>query len=175
VAHARERFGLEVHCGDVRALALPGNTYDAIVMNHVIEHMLDPVAVLRECHRLLKRGGTLVLTTPNVNSYGHECFQAAWLGLDPPRHLHLFSQTTLAVVAQRSGFQECRAWTSAARAQSFATGSYEIQRCGRYALSLKPRPQAELMSLLFQLRALRAHSRNPDSGEECVLQAVKRV
>lgn len=173
VAHARERFGLEVHCGDVRALALPGDVFDAIVMNHVIEHMLDPVAVLKECHRLLKRDGVLVLTTPNAGSYGHDCFQSAWLGLDPPRHLHLFSQATLTVMAQRAGFQECRTWTSAARAQSFATGSYEIKRRGRYALSLKPQPWAELMALVFQVRALRAHSRNPDSGEECVLQAVK--
>jgi len=173
VAHARERFGLGVHCGDICALSLPGDSFDAVIMNHVIEHVLDPVRLLKECHRLLKRDGTLVLTTPNANSYGHDYFQSAWLGLDPPRHLHLFSQTTLAVVARRSGFQDCRTWTTPARAQSFATGSYEIKRSGRYALSMKPRPQAELMGLIFQIRARRAHARNPDSGEECVLQAIR--
>jgi len=173
VGHARERFGLEVHCGDVCTLALPGDSFDAIIMNHVIEHLPDPGKVLAECHRLLKRGGTLVLTTPNTASYGHNHFQSAWLGLDPPRHLYLFSRTALSVVARKNGFQDYSIETTPARAQSFATGSYEIRRTGRHALNLKPHPRAEWAGLVFQIRAHRAHSRNPDSGEECVLKAVK--
>jgi SAM-dependent methyltransferase len=173
VGHARERFGLEVHCGDVCALSLPGDAFDAVIMNHVIEHLPDPVKVLAECHRLLKRGGALVLTTPNPASYGHNYFESAWLGLDPPRHLYLFSRSALAHVARKGGFQEFSIETTPARAQSFATGSYEIQRTGRHVLNLKPHPRSDWASLVFQIRAMREHSRNADSGEECVLKAVK--
>lgn len=173
VGHAREHFGLEVHCGDVCTLSLPGDSFDAVIMNHVIEHLPDPVKVLRECHRLLKHGGTLILTTPNPASYGHNHFQSAWLGLDPPRHLYLFPRTALSLVARRSGFQDCSLETTPARAQSFATGSYEIRRAGRHALNLKPHPRAEWAGLMFQIRAQRERSRHPDSGEECVLKAVK--
>jgi SAM-dependent methyltransferase len=46
----------------------PKDTFDVVLFCEIIEHLQnDPAAVLREIHRVLKRGGTLVLTTPNVS------------------------------------------------------------------------------------------------------------
>lgn len=45
----------------------PDNTFDVVIFAEIIEHMLnDPCAVLREIHRVLKPGGKIILTTPNV-------------------------------------------------------------------------------------------------------------
>jgi SAM-dependent methyltransferase len=40
------------------------NTFDFIIMNEVIEHFHNPNAVLKECHRILKTKGKIVITTP---------------------------------------------------------------------------------------------------------------
>lgn len=68
----------------------PGE-FDVVILSHVIEHLHDPVALLKMCHLLLEKNGLLVLLTPNVASYGHRKFGAGWCGLESPRHIHLFT------------------------------------------------------------------------------------
>ena len=156
-AVAREHFGLSVHLGPVSDMT--GN-FDAVILNHVIEHVPDPVEMLEHCRRLLRDGGTLVVTTPNIASYGHRRFGANWIALDPPRHLHLFTTVALRAAALHAGFNEIATWTTSARAVGIGLGG------GRGA-------RAILGALWFQLTAA-VHCRfAPDSGEECVLQATK--
>jgi len=100
VESARER-GLDVHVGTVQQVRGP---FDAITMCHVIEHLHDPLAVLRRCYELLAPGGTLWIETPNINALGHMRFGSDWRGLEPPRHLVLFSRSSLAAVLRRVGF-----------------------------------------------------------------------
>jgi 2-polyprenyl-3-methyl-5-hydroxy-6-metoxy-1,4-benzoquinol methylase len=44
-------------------------------MNHVIEHVSDPLALLRECYRILSPGGYVGIVTPNVKSLAHRLFR----------------------------------------------------------------------------------------------------
>lgn len=76
---------------------------DVVTVNHVIEHVNDPVELLRSCSRLLRPGGLCVVATPNALSLGHLLFRDRWLALDPPRHLHLFNQQTLEQTAMMAG------------------------------------------------------------------------
>lgn len=46
-----------------------GNTFDAVVLLEVIEHVRDPWETLSFAHRLLRPGGTLLLSTPNITSF----------------------------------------------------------------------------------------------------------
>jgi SAM-dependent methyltransferase len=47
-------------------LPLPSGETDVVVMSHVVEHLYHPRAVVRECHRLLRPGGRLLVTTDNA-------------------------------------------------------------------------------------------------------------
>lgn len=82
--------------------------FAAVTLNHVIEHVHDPVETLKECAALLRPGGMLFVETPNVDAFGHALFGADWRGLEPPRHLALFNRESLESVLERAGFSNIR-------------------------------------------------------------------
>lgn len=171
-AHARRRWNVEVHLGSLETLPCPGETFDAVVMNHVIEHVHQPVALLSTCHRLLRPGGKLVAVTPNAASYGHRKFGAFWHGLDPPRHLHVFTCRTLMAISERAGFSDRRCWTTAANAEGVGRGSRPPTRMSadhRRIITTRDR----LRGMAFQLGAILAFLGRKSSGEECVIVATK--
>lgn len=172
-AEARRISGGPVHLGTLEDVGFPEASFDAITMNHVIEHVYDPVNLLRECRRILRTGAILVITTPNAESYGHDHFGASWRGLEPPRHLHLFSQHALLQTAVRAGFVKCETWTTAVNASGFVLGSYqnEATSLGQKVrtANLKPR----IMAALYQIVMSVANRRHPNSGEECILKAAR--
>jgi len=98
------RRGLEVRSGALEQQSFPSDTFDAVTLNHVLEHLPDPVGTVAECARVLKRGGKLVLFTPNSSGLGHRIFKANWRGLEPPRHLHIFSPHSMRNLLIRAGF-----------------------------------------------------------------------
>lgn len=59
---------------DISKLPEADNTVDRIVMSHVLEHLEDPTKVLKECYRVLKPGGAVVIAVPD-NSKRQE-----WIG-----------------------------------------------------------------------------------------------
>jgi SAM-dependent methyltransferase len=73
IAGARERYGsderLEFVEGDVTALQLGDETFDAITCFEVIEHVPDARAVIVEAKRLLRRGGLFLVSSPNRAQY----------------------------------------------------------------------------------------------------------
>lgn len=85
--------------------SLKPRSYQHVNLSHVIEHVHDPLETLRRCRELLAPGGRLWLQTPNVESRGHAVFGAAWRGLEPPRHLALFSRSALADLLHRAGLE----------------------------------------------------------------------
>jgi SAM-dependent methyltransferase len=96
--------GLSVHLGSLEQQNFPSESFDALALSHVIEHVPDPVRTLTECARILKPGGQLVLYTPNASSLGHRLFKQHWRGLEPPRHLHLFGPASMRTLMGRAGF-----------------------------------------------------------------------
>jgi 2-polyprenyl-3-methyl-5-hydroxy-6-metoxy-1,4-benzoquinol methylase len=170
---AEEVFSVPVFVGTLEEAGHPNTTFDAITMNHVIEHVHDPIALLQECHRILKPGGDLIVVTPNVRSLGHVRFGQHWRGLEPPRHLQLFSQSTLQGSARKAGFRKVETWTTPANAEGIAMASIAIKYGGRHIVG-SPQPLIRaFLSKYFQLRALIYHWRHLDSGEELILRTSK--
>ncbi len=118
------RYGIKTHIGDLAACALPADSYDVITMSQAVEHFYDPRAVLSECLRILKSGGKLIITTPNVNSMGAAEFGAYWRGWEAPRHLHLFSTEALKHLTQTCGFEVIEARTYS----SDSAGVYRVSK-----------------------------------------------
>ncbi|WP_439621363.1 class I SAM-dependent methyltransferase [Gemmata sp.] len=101
---AAER-GLEVHDGTAEEppAAIGGRTFDLVLMQHVLEHCLDPVQALRVAAGQLKPNGTLVVETPNNDAAGLRAAGAAWSWLDVPRHLNFFTPHSLRAACSRAG------------------------------------------------------------------------
>ncbi|HUK12364.1 MAG TPA: class I SAM-dependent methyltransferase [Thermoanaerobaculaceae bacterium] len=172
-AAARRAHGLEVLVGPLAQLGLPAASFDAVVSNHVLEHVLDPEPFLRECWRLVAGGGRLVCVTPNPAGFGRRVFGRYWFGLDPPRHLRMFPPRALGAIAARSGIAISRVWTSAANTFVFATRSLDppdaALRSGRAVSVLGIR----LLGAALQHLAVAVHAAHRSSGDECVLWALK--
>jgi SAM-dependent methyltransferase len=75
-----------------------------VLMNNVLEHLHDPVAVLKTSQAALGPGGTLVLFLPNHASWSARLFAAAWPGFDAPRHLWGFTPASINALLDRLGF-----------------------------------------------------------------------
>jgi 2-polyprenyl-3-methyl-5-hydroxy-6-metoxy-1,4-benzoquinol methylase len=103
VEFARSRLGLDVIQGRMTEVDLPSEHYDVVVMQETIEHLLDPMAVLKEIHRVLRLGGMLSMTTPNFNSLTHKLVGREWSVLSPGEHLFYFTPQTLCTMLERAG------------------------------------------------------------------------
>jgi len=115
-AAAAREAGVSVQGGGLAEYACAEQRYDAVTLNHVIEHVHDPREALRICYRILRPGGILWIATPNLASQGHATFGRDWLHLDPPRHLVLFTPSSLREAVDRAGFERlvtpAAAWTA---------------------------------------------------------------
>ena len=120
--------GLPITVGSLPKVGYPDASFAAVTMSHSIEHLHDPVAGLREIRRILQPGGTVWIDTPNLNSTGHKVFGADWRGLEPPRHLVLFTAPTLISTLSRAGFVEIRQVRAAFVSQWYFTSSHRIAR-----------------------------------------------
>jgi 2-polyprenyl-3-methyl-5-hydroxy-6-metoxy-1,4-benzoquinol methylase len=71
---------------------LPTETYDVITLYHVLEHVHDPNALLRELTKRLKPNGQLHIALPNYGAFEATHYQQYWAAYDVPRHLYHFNK-----------------------------------------------------------------------------------
>lgn len=172
VSVARQKHRLNVFNGSLDDHKFPDKHFDAITLNHVIEHAIDPMGLLMECRRILKPGGQLVLVTPNIKSLARRMFNDSWLHWDPPRHLHLFSLQALRVAAYRAGLIIKELRTTAKGARWIWVSSSIIKRDGilNSSTPIAPGLPLRLQGLAFQMAE---HASRSEYGEELVLTATR--
>jgi len=90
VKEARDVYGLPIHAGSLDSAHFPDAYFDAVTLHHVIEHILDPIGLLKECRRVLKPQGKIFVITPNIDSLGHKTFTQSWRGLEIAFHFQIF-------------------------------------------------------------------------------------
>jgi SAM-dependent methyltransferase len=97
-------LGRDTHHSHFPGCGLPVMSFDYITFDNVLEHLHDPRPALREALALLKPGGRLWLSQPNLNAIGLQEFGIYWRGLEPPRHLTLWDVPSLTSLLKEVGF-----------------------------------------------------------------------
>jgi 2-polyprenyl-3-methyl-5-hydroxy-6-metoxy-1,4-benzoquinol methylase len=115
IAAAARAQDLNVHTGLLENIGFAPASFDAVTLFEVIEHLKEPLALLRECHRVLKPRGVLALTTGNTASWTAVAMRERWdyfhIAKDAG-HISFFNPRSLALLADRSGFQVVRLVTT---------------------------------------------------------------
>jgi 2-polyprenyl-3-methyl-5-hydroxy-6-metoxy-1,4-benzoquinol methylase len=84
---------------------LPSNSFDAITMWHVLEHVHDLNGYFKRFFELLNPGGYLIIAVPNPESQDAQTFGAEWAAWDVPRHLYHFTPGTMKRLAEKYHFE----------------------------------------------------------------------
>ncbi|WP_312283962.1 class I SAM-dependent methyltransferase [Candidatus Igneacidithiobacillus taiwanensis] len=103
-AQARSH-GLVVHQSSFPDTGLESESYDEITMSNVLEHLHDPVGALREVYRILRTGGRLWITVPNLDGASNRVWKGNSRLLEPPRHLVMFNVNSLNGLFLKCGFK----------------------------------------------------------------------
>ena len=110
-AREAEAYCERVLVGDVEAMELPDGPFDVILCGDVIEHLRDPEAVLARLRPLLKAGGRLVVSTPNIANWAIRLsllagrWQYADRGILDRTHTRLFTRRSLVETIEAAGFR----------------------------------------------------------------------
>ncbi|MCG8590149.1 MAG: class I SAM-dependent methyltransferase [Proteobacteria bacterium] len=97
---------LRLRVGQLGPDTYPAQYFDAIVATHLVEHVVDPLELLRVCARSLRPGGVLVGELPNWECWDRWLFGRHWGGLHLPRHLFFWDPEAFARLGRRAGFAE---------------------------------------------------------------------
>ncbi|HET7876071.1 MAG TPA: class I SAM-dependent methyltransferase [Methylomirabilota bacterium] len=112
-ARKARRFTEELHVGDALTAPFAPGGFDVVSAFHVLEHVPDPVAVVKRMLGWLAPGGVAIIEVPNAGGLGARLFGRAWSGLELPRHLSHFTPESLARVVERAGGRVVWCWHGA--------------------------------------------------------------
>lgn len=100
-----ERKGHKVVKAYFEKADLPKNYFDLVVMNHSLEHMDDPLAVLTKANSLLKKGGIVFVDVPNAGGLGVKILGKYWPYRLPEEHKWQFTKESLSRIMEDAGFK----------------------------------------------------------------------
>jgi len=125
--YAEKTFGLSIYNQPLEQLNWKPESFDAITMLDVIEHLTDPRQVLAEAKKILKPGGVFALTTPNIESFIAKLTKEKWYAI-LPGHLFYFSPKALEKILTETGFQIAKRRTHT----RYFSAAYFFYRLGGY-------------------------------------------
>jgi SAM-dependent methyltransferase len=79
-------------------------TFGVVIIKHIVEHLPDPEKAIAEIGRVIAPGGTLILSTPNLDSLLKPWKGESWIGYQDPTHISLHPPTKWLELIENSGF-----------------------------------------------------------------------
>jgi SAM-dependent methyltransferase len=112
-AYATRVLNCPVFLGDLLAMPLESEPYSVVTLYHVLEHLADPPAYLREISRRLSSHGACVIEVPNSASLLARWTKRHWFGWDVPHHIFHFDHESLTVLLRLHDFrvEEINHWS----------------------------------------------------------------
>ncbi len=106
-------LGVRFKDKSLEEINFPSDFFDLIILDNLIEHVPAPKFFLKKVYRILKPGGWVVGTTPNIRSVDALIFGKYWGGYHLPRHFYFFTRNTLEKLLEKSGFSNINFPTNA--------------------------------------------------------------
>ena len=120
--------GVQALVGTLQSQECAPGAFDAVTMNHSLEHVVDPRADLERVFALLRPGGLLLVALPNFACWERQRFGPAWFHLDLPRHRTHFTPQALRLALQATGFEILNIGSSADSGSLLATLQISVRR-----------------------------------------------
>jgi 2-polyprenyl-3-methyl-5-hydroxy-6-metoxy-1,4-benzoquinol methylase len=102
--YAMKEFGLDIEAKPFEELRFPENHFDVVTLWQVLEHVPYPLTVLKEVHRILRPGGLLVVSTPDIGGMPAKILRERWWDIKR-LHINQFTTKTLTDILQSGGFK----------------------------------------------------------------------
>lgn len=103
VAFAEKHLNISLYHGVLEDAPSANASFEAVVLQDVIEHVPTPRQLLKTAYRLLKTGGVVMITTPNYQSISRALYRSNWALISPGEHLSLFRPKTMQKALSRAG------------------------------------------------------------------------
>ena len=103
-------FGIDTECpketkyykkASAEKIPFKSNEFDTLIAGELVEHLKKPELFIREANRVLKKGGQMVITTPNRDSLMNRIFH----NNIAPLHFTLFNTQDLTKMLEKNGFE----------------------------------------------------------------------
>ncbi len=107
-AEACAKKGLRVVQGTLEETRFQENSFDTVILWHVIEHVPSPSSLLDAIYPILKPGGQVFICCPNAESYMAAMFKPFWAGWHMPFHFSHFTPETMKSLILKKSFQPVR-------------------------------------------------------------------
>lgn len=101
---AKEKFNLQTQPSEA-LYSLPDQSFDAITLWHVLEHVHALHEYVAAFGRLLRNDGMLLVAVPNYTSFDAKKYTHNWAAYDVPRHLYHFSPQSMQVLMEMHSMQ----------------------------------------------------------------------
>lgn len=148
---AEAASGATVFVGDILEAPYHAASFDVITAFHVLEHVYEPLSVLRKIAYWLKPGGIFYFMVPNIESAGLRIFKSYWSALELPRHLYHYSPRSLTMLANTAGLEELSLTTHRELFFEESVGYLVDNLCARVGIPRPPRSRRLPPSLAFRV------------------------
>ena len=105
-----KKKGHNITRSSIESAKLNKDFFDVVVLNHTLEHLKDPLSVLKKIKTFTKKGGYVYIDVPNFGSMDAQIKKAKWWQLLPDEHLYHFTPSTIGKMLEKAGFEI--KWTS---------------------------------------------------------------